>query len=190
MSVVRAPNILCSPIFAVLLPILPQLLKKKKPNPNHQENPKPPAVWDGIYPKSRFCKSICCYAHVPTMESSGILRNAAKQVREKCKVKLIQRGRKIERSGNTYPTLLLSLESFPGQWSRQLRRKLQDTNSLSSFSDNINALHFQCSVQHCNEYIHIAFGSWKLIWIHTLTANYYKKAKPKLTVPNWKAQIL
>lgn len=34
MSVVRAQNILCSPIFAVLLPILPQLLKKKtKPKP-------------------------------------------------------------------------------------------------------------------------------------------------------------
>lgn len=79
------------------------------------------------------------------MKSSGILRNAAKQVSEKYKAKLIQGGRKMEISGSTYPTLLLSLGSFPGQQSCQLRRKLQDTNTLSSFSDNINALHFQCS---------------------------------------------
>jgi len=46
----------------------------------------------------------------------------------------------MEISGSTYPTLLLRLGSFPGQWSCQLRRKLQDTSSVSSFSER-----FQCS---------------------------------------------
>lgn len=127
--------------FCCLVSCLASTAKKKNKPP---KNPKPPAVSDGIYPNSRFCKSICCDACVP-MESSGILRNAAKQVSEKCKAKLIQGGRKMEISGSTYPTLLRSLGSFPGQRSCQLRRRLQDANSLSSFSDNVNALHFQRS---------------------------------------------
>lgn len=48
----------------------------------------------------------------------------------------------MEISGSTYPTLLQNLGSFSQQGSCQLRRNLQDTSSLSSFSDNVNALHF------------------------------------------------
>lgn len=189
MSVVKAPNTMYFFIFAALLPVLPQLPKeKKKIKPHTTTTPKTTTKKPPYIPSCLWCNlphekilQVNLLQGICANESSGILRNAAKQISEKCKAKLIQGGKKMEISGSTYPTLLPNLGSFSQQRSCQLGRNLQDTSSLNSFSDNVNAYISQCS-----QWMH-----WVRLWItkirtRNFTANHHQKTNPKLTVPNWK----
>lgn len=114
-------------------------------------------------------------------ESSGILRNATKQVSEKCKAKLIQEGRKMEISGSTYPHTTTKILEASHSRDPDSSGEICSTPAVWAAS----LIKLKPYISQCSQWTH-----WLCLWMKIRTqnfsANYHQKTNPKLTVPHWK----